>query len=271
MPTDTALLDRDIAALRASHNNMVSLCTKVAGGMGLGSYLQKMLAESHLHQWITHLSPAETVVQTPAASPPVPCGVRLKADGTPYKKPGPKPGAKAKARADQARATEGLRAVASGLRPKIKDAMAIVMGTAVMNATSVHAGLEERNWLPNAQDPVAYIRFLLSSAKTCFVRCPEFGQGFYRVRTPADAPPSVAVVPPVQAPVPPAPLSDAQLEDLVLALLQDGKGHRPHHLGRTLGVPSHFVSSALRRIRMRGLVYYNCKTWTWALVPERNL
>lgn len=78
------------------------------------------------------------------------------------------------------RAAVGRREVAEGKRPKIKDAMKTVMGSVVMNATTVFEALKARDWLPNANNPRAYIAYLLSSLRDDFDRV-EGRRGFYRV------------------------------------------------------------------------------------------
>lgn len=78
-------------------------------------------------------------------------------------------------------AAQGRRDVASGKRPKIKDAMTIVMGDTPMNAESIFAGLEARGWTPNSKNPKSYISYLLSSLRDHFEKVP--GQrGIYRVK-----------------------------------------------------------------------------------------
>ncbi len=147
--------------------------------------------------------------------------VRLKKDGTPAKKPGPAPGTTRKAKAEAApqaaapakgkkgkapaaesqapaaapqapakkgpktqksRAAEGRRAVLSGERPTLKDAMKQVMGTEVMNSAQIFEKLKEKGWLPNSNDPKNYIGYSLSSMKKDFEPVPAQGRGFYRVR-----------------------------------------------------------------------------------------
>jgi len=112
------------------------------------------------------------------------------------RKPGPKPKAvKAAAKSPKAPkaakatktrannlATQGRRAVAQGLRPPIKKAMIEVMGKKTTNATEIYEGLKAKDWLPNSNDPRAYISYLLSSFKDVFERVEGKGRGQYRVR-----------------------------------------------------------------------------------------
>ena len=78
-----------------------------------------------------------------------------------------------------AAATKGRRAVAEGLRPPLKEAIATVMGKKTMDAGQVIDGLKKRGWMPDAEDERGYISYALSSNKTVFERVKR---GFYKVR-----------------------------------------------------------------------------------------
>ena len=75
---------------------------------------------------------------------------------------------------------EGRRAVAAGLRPPIKDAIASVMGTSTMTIEEIFEGLRAKNWLPNSSEPRQYISYLLSTSKERFEKVPHAGRGVYR-------------------------------------------------------------------------------------------
>lgn len=78
----------------------------------------------------------------------------------------PKP---AKAKSDNA-ISEGRRAVAEGLRPKLVDAVAIVMGKETLTAGVILARLQERGWEPGASNPQSYISYTLSDNEEVFKR-----------------------------------------------------------------------------------------------------
>jgi len=80
-----------------------------------------------------------------------------------------------------ARVAAGRRAQASGARPKFKDALAIVMGADVCNATDILERLKAQNWVPDSNEPRAYIQYALSATKDAFEKVPAKGRGFYRV------------------------------------------------------------------------------------------
>ena len=79
-------------------------------------------------------------------------------------------------------AIQGRAEIKAGLRPSIKDAMLQVMADKTLNAAAIYEILKEKNWLPNSNDPRAYIAYLLSTFKDRFERVPEKGRGFYRVK-----------------------------------------------------------------------------------------
>lgn len=83
------------------------------------------------------------------------------------------------------RALLGRRAVASGERPSIKEAIRKVMGNKAMSAQEVYDALKEKGWLPNAKDPRMHVGHILSSLSVSdgdeFQRVPEKGRGFYRL------------------------------------------------------------------------------------------
>lgn len=64
----------------------------------------------------------------------------------------------------------GRRAVASGERPKLVDAMWIAMGDDPMNSAQVIEALEAKGWMPNASKPQGYISFMLSKNADMFER-----------------------------------------------------------------------------------------------------
>ena len=99
-----------------------------------------------------------------------------KADKTPGKR-GPKP---------RKGAAEGRRAVAEGLRPPIKDAIAKVMGGKTMSIDDIFEGLKAKSWLPNSSEPRQYISYLLSTSKDRFERV-QGARGVYRPATPSGA------------------------------------------------------------------------------------
>ena len=80
-------------------------------------------------------------------------------------------------------AAEGRRAVAEGLRPPIKEALAKILGGKTMSIDEIFDGLKAKSWLPNSSDPRQYISYLLSTSKTRFERVASAGRGFYRVKT----------------------------------------------------------------------------------------
>lgn len=100
-----------------------------------------------------------------------------------------KPTTTAAPKVNNSRAAQGRRDVAAGLRPKIKQAMMLVMGDRTTNASVIYEELKVRDWLPNSNDPRAYIAYLLSSLKDAFERVEGRGRGFYRVR-PAETTPA---------------------------------------------------------------------------------
>lgn len=94
---------------------------------------------------------------------------------------------KAKTRRAKDRATEGRRAVASGIRPPLKEAIATVMGKRTLGVGQVLAGLKRRGWMPETADERGYIVFCLSSNKRTFERV---SRGHYKVRE-EELPPSM--------------------------------------------------------------------------------
>jgi len=101
------------------------------------------------------------------------------------KKPGPKAKSeKAPKSTKSSNVAEGRRAVARGDKPKLADAVAIVMGSETMDANQVIAALKKRGWTPktNASGLPSYISYVLSSnMKTHFDRP---GRGKYTVKDP---------------------------------------------------------------------------------------
>jgi len=96
------------------------------------------------------------------------------------KKPGPKPKAKKAAAKPRKKATnksknnsaaaEGRRAVARGDRPTLKEGMARVMGSKVMDAGEILEGLKAKGWTPNSKDPRTHCLYTLSDNKDVFER-----------------------------------------------------------------------------------------------------
>lgn len=82
---------------------------------------------------------------------------------------------------------DGRKAVAEGLRPPIKDAIAKVMGERTMTIDEIFEGLRANNWLPNSSEPRQYISYLLSTTKERFERVPSAGRGVYRGKVQATA------------------------------------------------------------------------------------
>ncbi len=78
-------------------------------------------------------------------------------------KPAKAPKAAKKAKAAESKVSEGRRAVARGDRPKLVDAIAIVMGKETMDVSGVIEGLAKRKWTPKASKLPAYISYMLSS------------------------------------------------------------------------------------------------------------
>lgn len=64
----------------------------------------------------------------------------------------------------------GRRAVASGERPKLHDAVAIVMGKETLTAGVILERLKERGWEPGASNPQSYISYTLSDNGETFKR-----------------------------------------------------------------------------------------------------
>jgi hypothetical protein len=64
----------------------------------------------------------------------------------------------------------GRRAVTEGLRPKLVDAVAIVMGDETLSAGDILERLKERGWAPGASAKQAYISYTLSDNEEIFKR-----------------------------------------------------------------------------------------------------
>jgi hypothetical protein len=108
-----------------------------------------------------------------------------KAAKTPAKKAAKAAPAKAKAAPAKTlnrRATAGRRAVAEGLRPTIRVAIATVMGEKTMNAAEIVPLLEQKGWQADTSDQKTYIGYMLSQNKETFERVEGKGRGFYRVK-----------------------------------------------------------------------------------------
>lgn len=105
----------------------------------------------------------------------------------------PKVQAKKAPKKSASRQAAGRREVAENKRPTIRDAMMKVMGTKVMSRQQVFDLLKAKGWLPNSNDPLGYVGYLLSATKAkdgghLFERVAEKGRGFYRVKQEAAAP-----------------------------------------------------------------------------------
>lgn len=75
----------------------------------------------------------------------------------------------------------GRRAVANGDRPKLVDAIAIVMGEETLSAGPILERLVARGWQPGASNPQSYISFTLTSNPDSFKRGKR---GEYSVKSP---------------------------------------------------------------------------------------
>ncbi len=106
---------------------------------------------------------------------------------------------KPRSKMQKQRASEGRRAVLSGERPTLRDAMRQIMGTETMNAAMIYEGLKEKGWLPNAGNPKEYIGYSLSAMKKDFERVPDKGRGYYKVK---GSVPAVSVISPAPAAAP---------------------------------------------------------------------
>lgn len=106
-----------------------------------------------------------------------------KAEAKPAKTAAKKTAGKGKGKGTQSLAAEGRRAVAEGLRPPIKDAIAKIMGGKTMSIDDIFEGLKSKSWLPNSSEPRQYIAYLLSTSKDRFERVASAGRGFYRVKS----------------------------------------------------------------------------------------
>lgn len=130
------------------------------------------------------------------------------AEAKPKGKPGPKPGAKAakaaaiikakpekvekavkapKAQKAKGAASNaiaaGRRAVANGDRPKLTEAVAIVMGEETLTAGEILERLQARGWQPGAKNPQSYISYTLGDNEETFKRVER---GSYKVIKPKD-------------------------------------------------------------------------------------
>lgn len=126
---------------------------------------------------------AKTVAKK--AAPKAKTKAKAKSKAAPKAKAKAKAKSKAKTRKKPtkkavANAAAGREAVASGARPPLKKAIATIIGTKVMDAGQVLAGLEEKGWVPSAGNPRQYLSFVLSSSKDWFERTEKRGE--YRVR-----------------------------------------------------------------------------------------
>lgn len=73
----------------------------------------------------------------------------------------------------------GRREVTQGLRPKLLDAMALVMGDREMSCPEIVKALKAKKWAPHSESPVPYVSFMLSANRDRFIRV---SRGIYRVR-----------------------------------------------------------------------------------------
>ncbi len=125
---------------------------------------------------------AKAVKTTAAKAAPAPTANKAPKKAAAKAAPAPKavPVKKAKPAATDGKVSavaKGRRAVASGERPKLVDAMAIVMGDQQMNAAQVVDALVAKDWAPDAKKPQSYISYVLSANPTVFERV---DRGVYR-------------------------------------------------------------------------------------------
>ncbi len=75
------------------------------------------------------------------------------------------------------RAAQGWLEVSQGKRPKLRDAIALVMAKECLNAPEVLRRLRKRSWAPNSAKPLPYVSGILTD-KARFTRVKP---GFYTV------------------------------------------------------------------------------------------
>lgn len=76
--------------------------------------------------------------------------------------------------------SEGRQAVSRGDRPKMKEAVATIIGKGQMSANEVVEGLKTRGWLPDSDNPRQYMSYVLSTHKDTFE---AVSRGIYRVKS----------------------------------------------------------------------------------------
>lgn len=76
--------------------------------------------------------------------------------------------------------SEGKQAVSRGERPKMKEAVATVIGKGQMSANEVVDALKTRGWLPDSENPRQYMSYVLSTHKDVFE---TVGRGIYKVKS----------------------------------------------------------------------------------------
>jgi hypothetical protein len=129
---------------------------------------------------------------TPAKAAPVKRGPKAKAAAAPAKKA-------TKAKSASSNAIEGRAEVNSGVRPPVKDAVRLILGTTTMRSRDITTELVARGWKPRSGNLASYVPYVLSNGSKTHDKegrklNPVFesvntgeGRGFYRVRT--NAPP----------------------------------------------------------------------------------
>jgi hypothetical protein len=107
---------------------------------------------------------------------------------------------KAAAKEAVAKAPKAPKAAVEGKLPPLRERIRLVLGDGALEVKAIILGLEKRNWLPQSNDPPAYISVMLASSKDHFVRVQR---GVYKaiqtgeatVQLQADKPAKVKVSP----------------------------------------------------------------------------
>jgi hypothetical protein len=126
-----------------------------------------------------------------------PAKVETKKDSTKVKAA---PVKKAAAKEAVAKAPKAPKAAVEGKLPPLRERIRLVLGDGALEVKAIILGLEKRNWLPQSNDPPAYISVMLASSKDHFVRVQR---GVYKaiqtgeatVQLQADKPAKVKVSP----------------------------------------------------------------------------
>jgi len=128
---------------------------------------------------------------TPAAKAPAPQPAkakapaswpvgRLKKDGTPAKKPGPKPGGDLINDLMGRPLPKTSKAASAG--GMFAETIANVMGSDVMGIHEVTKALQDQKLMPQSTNPSGYVGQTLVHHDHIFEKVPERGRGFYRVK-----------------------------------------------------------------------------------------